>query len=108
MKSLLDKLVCIVGSGGFVSELSDKTVLEKIIGTQDTQKINEISQYVNGTDTYLWRLNSNGTDCYFFRLKPRPKDERVARFDADGDGLGLDCARHPRVEGPAFRVLRVD
>ncbi len=88
----------IVGSGGFVSELSDKTVLEKIIGTQDTQKINEISQYVNGTDTYLWRLNS----------KPKQKDERVARFDAIGGRLGLDCCRHPRDEGPAFRVLRVE
>ncbi|MEK6871405.1 MAG: hypothetical protein AABX16_00710 [Nanoarchaeota archaeon] len=88
----------VVGSDRWINKLLDKNILENILGTQDTQKINEISQYVNGTDTYLWRLNS----------KPNQKDERVAGFYADDCRLIFDCDWRPLGGCPAFRVLRVE
>lgn len=88
----------VVGSDGWINKIPDKKVLESLLGTQDIAGINNISQWINGTDSYLWRLNS----------KPDKKLERVARFVAGGDGLGLDCGRDPLGEYPAFRVLKVD
>ncbi|MEN9625968.1 MAG: hypothetical protein RL557_296 [archaeon] len=88
----------IVGSDGFISEIPDSSVLETILGAKDVQKINAVSQYLNGTPTYLWRVNA----------KPKQKDERVARFYADGDWLDLYCVRRVDIEDAAFRVLRVE
>ena len=73
----------IVGSDGWINELTDSHVLEEILGTQDTQKINNVSHYINGTASYLWRLNS----------RPKQKEERIARFDADDDWLEFNLQR---------------
>ena len=88
----------VVGTDDWIKNISDKNVLEALLVTKDIAKINEVSQWINGTNSYLWRLNS----------KPKQKDERVARFLAYGSGLSLGCLRNPLNEYPAFRVLRVD
>jgi len=88
----------VVGPDNWIDEISDKSVLEKLLGTSNIEQINEVSQWLNGTNTYLWRLNS----------KPKTKDERVARFGAGDSTFSLGCGRDPLSECPAFRVLRVD
>ena len=88
----------VVGPDEFVHKLPDQKVLESLLGTQDVGRINEVSQWVNGTDNHLWRFNS----------KPKQREERVARFYAGGYWLYLDCNRNPHGEYPAFRVLKVE
>jgi len=92
----IDELV--VGPDRFIQKIPDQKVLESLLGTQDVAKINEVSQFVNGTNAYIWRLNS----------KPTKKEERVARFGADGGRLLLICFGDPLVGYPAFRVLQVE
>ena len=88
----------VVGSDGFMGDIPDKKVLESLLGTSDVENINEVANWINGTNAFLWRLNS----------KPKQKVERVAGFDADSGGLDLDCDRDPLSECPAFRVLEVE
>ena len=47
----------VVGADGWIKDISDKQVLESLIGTQDINKINNVSQWFNDTDSSLWRLN---------------------------------------------------
>ena len=88
----------IVGPDGLIAKIPDKKILESLLGTDDIDKINEVSNWINGTNSYLWRLNS----------KPKNKEERVIGFCVGGDGFGLDCGRSPIVGYPAFRVLRIE
>ncbi len=88
----------LVGEDGWISDIKDKKVLKSLLGTDNIKKINEISQWSNNTNTYIWRLNS----------KPAQKNEGVVRFDANSDGLDLDCGGDPAGRYPAFRVLEVD
>jgi hypothetical protein len=87
----------VVGSEGFVQDIPNKKVLEALLGTQDVSQINAVSQWINGTNSFLWRLNS----------KPSKKDERVAWFVAN-DNVFLLCLRGSLDGYPAFRVLKVD
>jgi hypothetical protein len=88
----------VVGPDDFIDKLSDVNVLEQLLGTKDFAKINEVSQWINGTPSYIWRVNS----------KPSQKVERVAGFGTLDNRLNLNCDRDPRGEYPAFRVLSVD
>ena len=88
----------VFGPNEWVHKVPDKDVLERLLGTQDAEQINKISQQINGTDFYLWRFNS----------KPKQLDKRVARFGARDGRLYLDCDRGPLGEGPAFRVLQLE
>lgn len=88
----------VIGPDDLIDKLPDANVLEQILGTKDIAKINEVSQWINGTDFYIWRLNS----------KPKEKIERVARFYAVEYRLDLYCNMGPHSEDPAFRVLKVD
>lgn len=87
-----------VGPDEWFSEIPDKNILEPLFGTSDIKKINEVFQLINNTSGYLWRIND----------KPNKKIERGVWFYADDSGLCLDCDVDPRIEYPAFRVLRVD
>ncbi len=62
--------------------------------TKDIKKLNKISNAINSTEMYLWRLNS----------KPKEKNERVIRFIASNGGLGLSAVRDLSGEDPAFLV----
>ena len=86
----------VVSPYGFFDEIPDKDVLERLLGTQDVEQINNVSQWFNDTDSSLWRLNK----------KPNKKDERVLRFDADSDRLILSCDWYPSGRFPAFRVIK--
>lgn len=88
----------VVGSDGWIKDIPDKKILKSLLGIDNIKRINEISQWINNTNTYLWRLNS----------KPLQKNERVVGFDACLDGLYLLCDRLPAYLYPAFRVLKVE
>jgi len=88
----------LVGKDGWIKDISDKEVLTAIFGTEDIKKINEVFQWINQTNAYLWRLNS----------KPSKRDERVVGFDASPGRLLLDCLWDPAIRYPAFRVLKVN
>jgi len=88
----------LVGKDGWIKDISDKEVLTAIFGTEDIKKINEVFQWINQTNAYLWRLNS----------KPSKRDERVVGFGALSGGLFLSCDGYPAGRYPAFRVLKVD
>ena len=87
----------VTGNDTWISELTDSAILENILGTQDTQKINEVAQYINGTPAYLRRINT----------KQNQKVERVARFDAYRNRFVFEYWRSID-EWHAFRVLKVD
>ena len=88
----------VVGSDGWIENIADKKVLEFFLGTSNIEQINKVSQWINNTNVYFWRLNSN----------PKTKDERVARFSAVQGRLGFDCCGSLLFKYPAFRVLKVD
>jgi len=88
----------VVGPDGGINEIPDKNILEKFLGTSNIKQINEVSQWINNTNMYIWRMN----------LNPETKDERVARFNALDGRFDLVCDRFPPSKFPAFRVLRVD
>ncbi|MEK6933288.1 MAG: hypothetical protein AABW75_00240 [Nanoarchaeota archaeon] len=74
-----------VGQDGWISKLNDADVYEALLGTDKTQEIDEVFQWLNGTDAYLFRVNS----------RPSKLDERVAGFYAGSVGAGLGCVRYP-------------
>ncbi len=88
----------LVGPDGWIKDFPDKRVLEFLLKIQDAKQINNISRWINDTNTYLWRVNS----------KPIQQDERVVRFNANSDRLFLDCLRDTLARYPAFWVLRVE
>lgn len=88
----------VVGPDCGIDQIPDKKVLESLLGTQDISQINAVSQWFNGTDFYIWRLNS----------MPKQLDKRLARFGASDSRLVLICGRVPLSEFPAFRVLQAD
>ena len=88
----------VVGLDGQMESISDKNVLESLLGTKDVIKINEVSQWVNGTNSFIWRLN----------LKPTNKVEKIVRFYAYACRLDLYCDGDPLYGYPAFRVLEVE
>ena len=86
------------GKDSWIRDLKDASLLMALLEAENIEKINQVSQWVNGTDMFLYRLNS----------KPKQIDRRVAGFDADDDRLDLVCDRDPRGGCPAFRVLKVE
>ena len=86
----------LVGIDGWIKDIPDKLALKLLLETGDVDKINKVFQWINGTDTRIWRENS----------KPSQRIERVVGFSAGGYGLLLDADRGPALGHPAFRVLR--
>jgi len=88
----------VVGPNDWINEILDENILEKLLGTSNIKQINKVSQWINGIDMRLWRINSN----------PKTKIEKAARFSGGGYWLSLYCDRDPLSTGPAFLVLKVD
>ena len=82
----------IVGEDRFMKKADDKALIA-LTGFK-SEKLNEIYQWINGTNGYIWRLNS----------KPVKVDERVARFYAFSDWVVLGCDRDPDVLCRSFGV----
>lgn len=88
----------VIGVDGFIQDIPDSKILKPFLGTKSINKINEVSNWINNTNTRLWRLN----------FKPVAKEERIVRFDADSVRLYLVCYWDPLIGYPGFRVLQVD
>ena len=84
----------IVGEDKFIED-ADRSALKALLGTDNIQEIKNIYNWINETDTYIWRINS----------KPNKVDERVARFGADSDRADLDCYRYPDGRYPSLGVF---
>jgi len=87
----------IVGKDGWIKDVSPKSYLELLLGEKDVGKINNVFQFINKTDCYVWRLNS----------KPNKLDERVAGFDADSDRAFLNCDRYSSLRNSSLGVRAV-
>ena len=85
----------IIGPDGFIDKIQDIDFLKSVLERSDVEKVNRVSNWINGTRTYVSRENK----------KPKQFEKRVARFGAGGDGLVLCCSGNFHYEYPAFRVL---
>ena len=74
----------IVGPDRFI-ERGDKGALTAIVGNGDVSRINKVFNWINGTNTYIWRLNEKSEESI----------EKVAGFDAGSDSARVDCGRPP-------------
>ncbi|MGD9275770.1 MAG: hypothetical protein PVJ67_01205 [Candidatus Pacearchaeota archaeon] len=88
----------VLGEDGFIHQVKSKKLLENVLGTNNVKKINSVSQKINQTPMYQWRINS----------KPDKKLRTSVELYAGSGRLFLDCGGDPLDECPAFRVLRVD
>jgi len=76
----------------------DSNALTALLGEGDINKIKAIYNWINETDTWIWRLNE----------KPKSVDERVAWFIADSDRAYLNCNWDPDSSNSSLgvRVVR--
>jgi hypothetical protein len=88
----------LVGKIDFIQNLNNVEDILKISIGRNILKLNEISQAINQTKMYLWRVNE----------KPNMVDKRVVGFNAGSGSLTLGCTRSLSHGCPAFRVLQVD
>ena len=76
-----------IGKDDLIKNTLCTQAYQALLGTSDSiQEINSLFQWLNETDTYIFRVNA------------RPKkniDERVAWFDAYSAGAGLYCDGDP-------------
>lgn len=88
-----------VGTDGVIPAGSPVSLYQKLLGTDSSlDKIKGVFNWLNGTDTYIWRLNS----------KPKGLDERIARFYASSYRAYLDCYGDPSytIDGLGVRIAR--
>ena len=76
--------VDLVGPDRFI-ETNDSNALEALLLDKDVDRVNNVFNFINGTNAYIWRVNG----------KPKKMDERVARFGAGSDWASLNCYRLP-------------
>src|SRR3989344_2266429 len=74
-----------VGEEGLLKDKANPASCKALFGTDNVQDISDVFQWLNGTDTYIWRVNS----------RPNQLNERVAWFFADSDGASLGCSGYP-------------
>ena len=86
----------LVGPDRFV-EASDSSLLEVLLLDKDVKRVNDVFNFINGTNAYIWRLNS----------KPKKTDERVAGFGAGSVRAGLFCNWSPGNAGSSLGVFAV-
>jgi len=83
-----------VDSDEWVKDAKNPAVYKALLGSDNIHEINNVYNWINGTDAYLYRLNS----------KPSSIDERVARFIADSVRADLDCDWFPRYSDSTLGV----
>ena len=88
----------LVGPDGFIKDIPDKHILEMILENKNVEEIDNVSQKVNSTLMYLWRVNS----------KSGEEVSKVVVFYADSDRLYLNFSRYLCNQIPAFRVLQIE
>ena len=78
-------------------EQNDAGVLEALLLDSDANRVNKVFNSINGTNAYIWRLNS----------KPKQRHERVAWFDAGSGGALLNCNWDPSLRYSSLGVYVV-
>jgi hypothetical protein len=86
----------LVGPDRFV-DTNDSNVLNALLLDKDIARVNSVFNFLNGTNAYIWRLNS----------KPKKTDERVARFFAYSDWAYLGCDWDPDITNSCLGVFAV-
>ncbi len=74
-----------VGLDGLLTDKATPASCKSLLGSDNVQEISDVFQWLNGTNTYIWRVNS----------RPNQLIEKVAGFWADSDWADLDCNRDP-------------
>ena len=82
-----------VGDDGDITEVLSLKACLALTGRKP-EEVAEIMRYINGTDSFMWRLNS----------KPSSVDERVAWFGAGSDRAVLYCDRDPTYSDSSLGV----
>ena len=88
--------VGLVAPDRFVTQ-EDSKVLEALLLESDFIKVNQVFNFINGTNAYVWRLNS----------KPETTSERVAGFLAGSVRALLYCYRDPSLQYQGLGVFSV-
>ena len=84
-----------IGLDEYITATKQPLAYQKLLGTVDnTQQIHDVFKWLNGTDTYLWRVNSH----------PDSSIDRVARFSADSGRADLYCNGDPTISNLALGV----
>ena len=83
----------IVGPDRFI-EKANNGALTAILGTGDIARINQVFNWINGTDLSIYRLKD----------KPQDLKEAVARFVAYPDSARVSCIRHHDDAGASLGV----
>ena len=86
-----EELSDFIGPDGFITAAS-ASPCKALLGTDDIQEIKDVFQWLNGTNTYLWRVNS------------KADTERIARFVADSGGAVLGCGGVPSYANSSLGV----
>src|SRR3989338_3848822 len=77
-----ERQLAFVGPDEYISKTARQDDYKALLQTDDSaQQIHDVFKWLNGTDTYLSRVNS----------RPKKLDERVARFSADSGRADLYC-----------------
>jgi hypothetical protein len=84
-----------VGEDGQINSSDAALPYQKLLGTDDnTQEILDVFKWLNGTDTYIFRVN----------VRQPAVDERVARFCSDSGRAYLSCYKDPNSSGSSLGV----
>ena len=83
-----------VGDSGEIKSLNASKELSVLVSDGDVDNVKEVFQWLNGTDSYLYRINS----------RPEKLDERVVGFVAGSDWVGLYCDGNPSVANSSLGV----
>ena len=90
-----EEQVAFVGRDGKVNSSDAALPYQRLLGTYDnTQEILDVFKWLNGTDTYISRVNN----------RPSVVDERVAWFSAGSDRAYLGCDGDPAFSYSSFGV----
>jgi len=83
-----------VGLDGLLTDKATPASCKALLGSDNVQEISNVFQWLNGTNTYIWRVNS----------RPNQLIERVARFGAGSGRAALNCDRNPSYSDESLGV----
>ncbi len=83
-----------VGLDGLLTDKATPASCKALLGSDNVQEISDVFQWLNGTNTYILRVNS----------KPDQLIERVAGFWAGSVRAGLGCGRNSSVSRESLGV----
>lgn len=88
----------LIGRDGYISKIKPKKILKNVLGNDNIEELDNVSQKINEAPMCLWRINS----------KLSENIETIVRFDAFPGRFDLYCGRSFLYRYPAFRIQKVD